>query len=309
MNRPTLSIIMANYNHSQYLRDCLQSIVDQSLQPLEVLLTDDASTDNSYEIMQEFAKRYPIIKISKNEKNCGHIYTINNNLSLAKGDYIYSMSVDDIILPGFFEKVMTLLNQYPDAGLCCFNTVYIYSDDEKVGTNLSVLSEEPTFFTNKQFVEKIRKKYFSVGGLNSVIKRSALLEAGSFIPQLRWWTDSFVTTVIGFRYGIGYVPQTLAASRIVSTSYSQANSQKKIPRDESRHFMLSLLQSPAFADVVPLFNESGILSSFGMSFFILKQKRYSDLFTLKLLTRAIWTRIKSMIPSKLKKTLRLALKF
>jgi len=112
-----LSVIMSNYNHSRYIGEALQAILSQSYRPMEVIVVDDASTDNSVEVIQKFADRDTIIHFIRNKKNMGAIYDIHKLLKLAKGDYIYAAAADDWILPGFFEKAMNVALQYPQAGI------------------------------------------------------------------------------------------------------------------------------------------------------------------------------------------------
>ena len=69
MSPPTLSVIISNYNDAEFLPQFLQSVVDQSIQPDEIIIIDDASTDNSVEILEEFAQKHPIVKFIRNTTN------------------------------------------------------------------------------------------------------------------------------------------------------------------------------------------------------------------------------------------------
>ena len=69
MNPPTLSVIMPIYNKASELPKGLELILNQSFQPKEIIIVDDGSTDNSFEIIESFAQKYPIIQAYKNEKN------------------------------------------------------------------------------------------------------------------------------------------------------------------------------------------------------------------------------------------------
>ena len=121
MSLPTLSILMNNYNYAQFISEALQAIVDQSFQPYEVIVVDDASTDNSVEIIESFSRKYPYIQLIRNEKNQGALKTWFQGFELLTGDYFLSASSDDRIVPGLFEKSITLLSQYPNAGLSFYN--------------------------------------------------------------------------------------------------------------------------------------------------------------------------------------------
>src|SRR6185436_11843228 len=104
MKLPTLSIIIPNYNHGHCLPVAVNAILQQSAQPLEVIIIDDGSTDQSVEIIQELARRHPVIQFHHNEKNEGVLFTINRGIDLARGEYVFSSSADDEILPSFLEK-------------------------------------------------------------------------------------------------------------------------------------------------------------------------------------------------------------
>src|SRR5882762_8012778 len=115
MARPTLSVIVPNYNHAQYLPVCLPAILNQSVPALEVIVVDDASTDNSVEVLKAFAQKYSSLRFYRNDQNRGVNYNLNFGLSVAKGDFVFFPGADDEVMPGLFEKSLTLLQQYPKA--------------------------------------------------------------------------------------------------------------------------------------------------------------------------------------------------
>src|SRR5277367_1756646 len=104
----TLSVVVPNCNDAPYLEAQLKEICRQSFQPCEIIVVDDGSSDNSVEIIQRLAKKYPTIRLLSNDKNRGVIYSINRGAELARGDYIYFASANDLVLPGLFEKSMSL---------------------------------------------------------------------------------------------------------------------------------------------------------------------------------------------------------
>ena len=110
MNVPALSVAIPNYNHAQYLPRCLDSILSQSVQPFEILVLDDASTDNSVAIIQRYASQHPHVRLHRNEHNLGAVANINQAFELSQGDYVFVPSADDEVVPGFFEKSLKLQN-------------------------------------------------------------------------------------------------------------------------------------------------------------------------------------------------------
>lgn len=100
--KPKVSVCVVAYNHECFLRDCLESIVNQAVDfEFEVLVGDDASTDNTRQIIQEFVERYPNIVAGVYHKV--NIGSTNNYISVhsrAQGDYIAHVDGDDLMLPG-----------------------------------------------------------------------------------------------------------------------------------------------------------------------------------------------------------------
>ncbi len=73
MSLPTVSVILPNYNHAHYLPQCLNAMLDQSVKPTEIIVIDDASTDNSIEVISDYVRRDPVVKLIQNEKNIGNV--------------------------------------------------------------------------------------------------------------------------------------------------------------------------------------------------------------------------------------------
>src|SRR5437868_7050033 len=124
MGRPTLSVIMPNYNHGHFLPEALDAILSQSWPADEVLIVDDASTDDSVEVIEGFARKHASVRLLRNERNMGAVYSGRRVFDAATGDYLYPSAADDRVQPGFFAKSMELLAQHPQAGLCCSDPAY-----------------------------------------------------------------------------------------------------------------------------------------------------------------------------------------
>ena len=100
----TVSVLLCNYNDARYLPDSLSAICTQSRLPEEVIVLDDGSTDNSLEIIEDFGRRYPFIRILKNGTNRGLLYSINRALEEARCDFVVWAAADDRLMPQFLER-------------------------------------------------------------------------------------------------------------------------------------------------------------------------------------------------------------
>lgn len=101
---PFLSVIVPIYNAEKYLKECLDSIVQQTYQDYEVILVNDGSTDKSPQICRNYAKRYENIHII-NKENGGLVSARKAGLAAACGEYIGWVDADDSVVPDMFEKM------------------------------------------------------------------------------------------------------------------------------------------------------------------------------------------------------------
>jgi glycosyltransferase involved in cell wall biosynthesis len=115
---PRVSVIVPNYNHSKYLHQRLDSIFNQTYQDFEVILLDDCSTDNSVEILSEYAANSKVSHFVVNKKNSGSTFRQwGKGVELAKGEFIWIAESDDMAEPNFLESVLSVFLNYPNVGI------------------------------------------------------------------------------------------------------------------------------------------------------------------------------------------------
>lgn len=111
-----VSIIVPVYNESQYLKICLNSLMSQTLDDIEIIAIDDNSNDDSLNILKRYARRYANLHVYHNEENIGLGSTRNMGIKLAKGEYIGFVDSDDYVNPRMFKEMYdaALRNDYPE---------------------------------------------------------------------------------------------------------------------------------------------------------------------------------------------------
>lgn len=130
---PKISIIIPVYNVSPYLARALNSVIQQTLQDIEIICIDDASTDNSLSILEDFAKIDSRIKILKHDKNMGVSCARNSGLKLVKSKYIMFLDPDDWYEPSICEKLYSKITSANyDIAVC---NVHIEVADDMNGNN------------------------------------------------------------------------------------------------------------------------------------------------------------------------------
>ena len=99
-----ISVIVPVYNTEKYLRECLDSVVNQTFKDIEIICINDGSTDNSLDILKEYEKLDDRISVSSQE-NSGQSVARNNGIDMANGEYIYFMGSDDYLELNAFEEI------------------------------------------------------------------------------------------------------------------------------------------------------------------------------------------------------------
>ncbi|MDF9801100.1 glycosyltransferase involved in cell wall biosynthesis [Catalinimonas alkaloidigena] len=114
--QPLITVIMSVYNGLPYLRDAITSILHQSFSDFEFLIIDDASTDESVNVINSYNDSR--IQLYQNQSNIGLTASLNKGLKLAKGKYIARMDADDISEHTRIEEQISLMEKHADIGLC-----------------------------------------------------------------------------------------------------------------------------------------------------------------------------------------------
>jgi len=129
MHNPKITVLMTLFNGEKYLREAMESMLNQTYKDFEFLIIDDASTDSSSEIILSY--KDPRIRLIENEQNIGFVLSLNKGLQLAKGEYIARMDADDISMPERLEKQIKLLEENPKVGMtACWISIIHENNNE-----------------------------------------------------------------------------------------------------------------------------------------------------------------------------------
>src|SRR5262245_58814803 len=109
----TVSVIIPNYNYGRFLREALDSALNQTLPPLEVIVVDDGSTDESPEILESYGDRIRVIR----QKNQGVGIARNTGAEAARGELLAFLDADDYWFPQKLEKQVEKINSDPELGM------------------------------------------------------------------------------------------------------------------------------------------------------------------------------------------------
>lgn len=167
---PHVSIVIPCHNYGRFLADAVESALEQSHVPLEVIVIDDGSTDSSYEVALRFVPAVRVIR----QSNMGLVAVLNRGLREAAGEYVTFLSADDAFRPTYVEALLAALLKEPRAS-------YAYSAAEYFGARSGVFHARP--FSPASL---LAGNY--VNG-SALIRRSDALAVGGFdsmFEQIGW---------------------------------------------------------------------------------------------------------------------------
>ncbi|NJO03533.1 MAG: glycosyltransferase, partial [Bacteroidia bacterium] len=128
---PQVSVIMPVYNARKYLKESIESILNQTFIDFEFIIIEDGSTDNSPEIIRRYTDAR--IRLISNAKNQGIVRSLNQGLRLAQGKYLARMDADDISLPERFARQVKYLEENPEVDLLATYIQLINEDGRDKG--------------------------------------------------------------------------------------------------------------------------------------------------------------------------------
>lgn len=256
----TLSVIIANYNHAEFLPGALEAFMGQTRPADEIIVVDDASTDNSLEVLDTFKKRMPNLIVIACEKNQGTLAASAIGTAAARGTYLYLAGADDRVAPRLVEATLDILQQHPTAGLCCGKGAF-FGDTDRVW-NGYVPCETSTFFPPPQVAEVCTHPLFEIPSWTIVFRRDVFLKWGGLQSDLAWNCDWFAAYLCAFDQGLCFVPEVLGNYRLERTAYgakSVTNQQEQVRLIQA---ILCRLAEAKYDPVRPLFEKSGIIGRF-----------------------------------------------
>ncbi len=219
-----LSIVIPVYNGAHYIVQSLGSVLAQTVQPKEIVILDDGSTDNIAEVVAEFQKKFDHIRFLKNTENKGVNFTVNRGMREVSTKYIMSFAVDDWLLPTFVEESMGLLQQYPHAGMCSTNSLVCLADKNNKfkAASLTKPINKPGFINQAKAQQQLLRHGSWFMGNAAILNRQHALEFGGYRTELGSFSDNFLYRQLALKYGCCFSPKKLSVWCIRYQSYSQS---------------------------------------------------------------------------------------
>lgn len=227
MNKPLVSIAIPNYNYGQYLERCLESVLNQTYENIEVIFRDNNSTDNSMEIAMKYfwkfkEKGIPFL-IANNRFNVGSDENTNLCIRDTSGVYHYTLASDDAIAPTFIERCVDTFEKFPSVSMVITHRIEMDENDN--------FKETPPFYNRSCIIQgEDQAAVFMMAGIaipGQRMGRAALISKMRHFSRLHNvagdWYNNFLYACAG---DIAYIKEPLFYYRVHSgneTSISEDN--------------------------------------------------------------------------------------
>jgi len=210
-NFPEVSVIMSVYNGEKYLKDAVESILNQTYEDFEFIIINDGSIDNTKNIISHYANLDNRIKFVNNYRNIGLTKSLNKGINISKGNYIARMDADDISLQNRFFKQIAIFKKYDDTSVVVSNYVIIDKNNREI-------KEQKLPSDNFTLYNSIRKNNIICHG--SIMMRKMLLDKVGVYNELLDFAQDYDLWLRIFKNGYKFysIPEVLYKFRITPES-------------------------------------------------------------------------------------------
>ncbi len=179
----SVAVCIGAYNQAQYLRECIESVAAQTHPIEEIWVSDDASTDDTPDVMEEICRLYPTVLYYRQPRNLGIAGNLSWVLSQPATDFVVRLDSDDRLEPAFVATLADLMNRYPRAGYAHCDIYEI--DGRGAHTRMRRLHRPAVYESPEQAIRRNTHSYRVAG--NIVLYRSAALkEANYYRSNVSW---------------------------------------------------------------------------------------------------------------------------
>lgn len=259
------------YNTEKYIGACLESILNQTLQDFEVIVVDDCSTDNSFAVVENYIPKFGgRLKLYRMEKNSGAAVPSNRGMNLSRGQYIFVMDSDDLILETALEQLYGFAEEFGADVVAMDLAISFFSDTTKpfpapenleiIGNHSSPIVEKPTLESD-DIGERAKKFFRNCVGYTAwqkFVKRDLLMENNITFPIMRVGQDViWVIEIFCCAKKILTIPNPLYVWRQNPTSTTRTS---RTPQQHLEFYMTAYVQGLVvlgkFLDAQKFFREN-----------------------------------------------------
>lgn len=257
---PITSVILTSFNHGNFIREAIDSILNQTFQDFELIIWDDASTDNSWEIIQSYSD--PRIRAVQNSQNKGPVFGVNKAISeITQSKYIAIHHSDDIWEPGKLQIQVDFLDSNPNIGA-------VFTNAQPIDERGAPLADSTHFYynifsqPNRSRHAWLRHFFFRGNALchpSVLIRKNCYADCGAYLDFLAQLPDFNMWIRLCAKYEIHVLADRLIKFRVHDSELNTSGNRPDVRiRDRSEfHFTLkNFFQISTFDELLSIFPEA-----------------------------------------------------
>ncbi len=204
-----VSVIMPAYNCEAHVGEAVASVLAQTYQDWELIVVDDASTDRTAEIVQEFANRDARVRLLRNERNVGGTASRNRAVAAARGEFAAILDNDDVARPERFALSVAAIRERPELGLVG-GTSWAIDEEGTIAGHPHPKKPRDDAGAHRRVFEQCRMPFVHS---SSMIRMSVLRQLNSYDEFFRYASDFDLILRVSACSRIGFVPEPLVMIR------------------------------------------------------------------------------------------------
>lgn len=218
MQSPLVSIICLCYNQSRFVREAVESVLNQTHTNIQLIIVDDASTDTSMEVIRQIVKQHPAIKFISLTENLGNCKAFNRGLTVAKGEYFIDFAADDVLLP---NRIETGVRSLQESGV---NYGVHFSDAEMINEDGAYLNLHSERFPHElipqgDIYKELINRYF-ICPPSMMLTRAVLEHLNGYDETLDYEDFDFLIRS-SRKFNYKYSPTVLVRKRITKNAMAK----------------------------------------------------------------------------------------
>jgi glycosyltransferase involved in cell wall biosynthesis len=218
---PCLDIIVPCYGYGHFLRECVESVLSQSLADLRVMIIDDASPDDAGTVAAALAASDRRVEVITHERNWGHIGTYNDGIARATADYLLLLSADDHLLPGALARAVSFMDRHPEVGFTYGRALEGPAVDPATAARYGGARGRWTIEPSVAFIR--RSSAFNLVPTPTAVVRTALhKQVGGYRPELPHSGDMELWLRLAARAPVAHTSSYQALQRVHECNMSKA---------------------------------------------------------------------------------------
>lgn len=221
--RATLGMLMPNYNHAKHLKKAFHEIRLQTPPLDQVVVVDDGSTDNSRQLIKEWAGESPQNQAVYLSRNVGVNTAVSEAFQLIQTDYFCGRSVDDMVFLEYTDKISAVLAAHPETGLVCFQELKCDVAHAQQFFGMQI-ANVVTSFTPEEAEAALRRNY--IWDPCAAMKTEEFRKVQHSDWRMRWIQALHIADVIALRRGFCYIPEPLVVYNMREGSFSDGGSDR-----------------------------------------------------------------------------------